>query len=113
MFCSNSDAVDDNTGMDSGNPGAACAFGNRHFDTDEVVLHRAVAHGIVFANVGIALRNGHILRRAVVERHFDTKFESWPKRKVGKELKDKILFLDRIYMIYRITDLLLKSCQSC
>ena len=106
----NSNAVNDDTRIDSHYRDALRTVRHWHFDADEVVLNGAVADRVVFADVGVALWYSDMLNCTVIKRHFDTKLQSRPKRKVRKELEDECLFLDRIYKIHRIIIQLLKSC---
>ena len=85
----NSNAVDDDTRIDSHYRDALRTVRHWHFYADEIVLNGAVADRVVLTDVGVALRNSDILNCTVIERHFDAKLQPRPKRKVGKELKDK------------------------
>ena len=84
-----SNSVDDDAGISRDNLDSFRTYRNRHFDADEVVLNGAVAHSVMFADVGVALRNCDIFRRTIIERHLDTELKSRPKREVRQELEDK------------------------
>ena len=72
------DAINDYSGISRDNLDRIRAFGNRHFNADEVVLNRAVAHRVMLADVGVALRHGDILRRTVIKRHLNAELEPRP-----------------------------------
>ena len=85
----NAHAIKDDAGIGGEDLDALSSGGNRHGDSDEVILHGDRADGILLTQIRIALRHGDVLDRSTVKADVHPQVEARPEGEIRKELENE------------------------